>query len=777
MSKGARRSCRAPFDTRRQRFVLAFAIGIVAVSLYTFTHMQSFIRFITLASIFLVPAVVFIVSESMFFPYITGKNFTFRILVEIATVGWALLALKDAQYRPKRSWILGIFVALLGAMAISDTLSPSPLKSFMSNFERMDGFVTLAHTFLYFVVVSCMITGKTLWRMFFGWLVALAGALSLLGIMQASGSAAVSQGASWRVDGTLGNSTYMAVYMLFSAAIAGMFAFREKIKELRWGSLALIALFTFLIFQTGTRGTVLGLVGGFGVALGYLTSVGVYRMMKGEAVPQFLKISAGLLISGLVLVGGFVAARNTSFVQNTPALERLTHISLSEGGYRFVNWGMAWQGVKEKPVFGWGHESFNYVFNKYYDPGMYGAEEWYDRAHDIVFDWLVQGGFVGAGLYFGLLAVAAYYLMRKPRTYMHADVEGMSLVERTLLLGLLVAYTIHNIFVFDNVVSYIYFAIILAYIHQRVAARALFSERVVADAAWTQIAVPVGAIALGAAIYFVNAAGIAAAQDIIVAYSKQTVAERTDGFEKALAEKSFANQEIREQLLQFIPKGVEAAQGDVTLRDRLLKLGHEQVQEQIAEKPGDARIHILAAGYYRQVNNLAEALHQYETALTLTPNKTSLLQETGMTYVNASEFEKGLGYLKQAFDQDQTKVKSRLIYATGLIYAGKMDEYDTLTAPAEVRPEVLAAEYIYSALYSQKQFGRMQAMYAERAKLLPGDFGIRKNLAVVYYNDGKIAKAIEVLETAQKEMQLTDEQKKQVTMMIATLKEEALKHR
>lgn len=740
--------------------------------------MQSFIRFITLASIFAVPAVVFIVSETMFFPYITGKNFTFRILVEIATVGWVLLALKDAQYRPKRSWILGIFAALLGAMVVSDMLSPAPLKSFMSNFERMDGFVTLAHTFLYFVVVTSMIRGKEMWRIFLGWLVVLAGALSIVGIMQASGSAAVSQGASWRVDGTLGNSTYMAVYMLFSMAVAAMFALREKIAELRWGSLVLIALFTFLLFQTGTRGAVLGLVGGISVVLAYLTGVGIYLWIMGKAQPKLLKISAGLLIAGLVLVGGFIGARNTSFVQNTPALERLTHISLAEGGYRFVNWGMAWEGVKEKPVFGWGHESFNYVFNKYYDPGMYGAEEWYDRAHDIVFDWLVQGGFVGAGLYFGLLAVAAYYLVRKHRAREGDVSDGvMPLMERSLLLGLLVAYTIHNVFVFDNVVSYIYFAIILAYIHQHVATRPVVSDATLGGTTWTQIALPVGALVLGLSVYFLNAAGIAAAKDIVKAYAAQTPAARADAFEAAIAERSFGNQEVREQLLLFIPKGVEAAGSDTVLRDRLVTLGTKEINDQIAEKPGDARVHILAGGFYRQISDTANAFKQYEIALTLTPKKTSLLQEVGMTYFAAGEPVKGLAYLKSAYDQDPTKVRARIMYATGLIYAGKMDTYDEIVADPATHAEILSTDYIYSALYEKKQFSRMQAMYTERMALLPNDYGIRKNLAVVYYNDGKIAKAIEVVQTAQKEISLTEAEQKEAALMITTLKEELLKHR
>jgi len=43
---------------------------------------------------------------------------------------------------------------------------------------------------------------------------------------------------------------------------------------------------------------------------------------------------------------------------------------------------MAWEGVKEKPLLGWGQENFNLVFNKYYEPSLYGQEVWFDRVHN-----------------------------------------------------------------------------------------------------------------------------------------------------------------------------------------------------------------------------------------------------------------------------------------------------------------------------------------------------------------------------------------------------------
>ncbi|MDD2225310.1 MAG: hypothetical protein PHP97_04110, partial [Candidatus Shapirobacteria bacterium] len=48
----------------------------------------------------------FIVSGSLFFPYITGKAFYFRIITEILFSLWLILALLDKKYRPQKSPVL-----------------------------------------------------------------------------------------------------------------------------------------------------------------------------------------------------------------------------------------------------------------------------------------------------------------------------------------------------------------------------------------------------------------------------------------------------------------------------------------------------------------------------------------------------------------------------------------------------------------------------------------------------------------------------------------------
>ena len=115
---------------------------------------QTVLRYSALGGVFILPLMPFIVTSSMFFPFITGKNFFFRIVVEIVVASWAALAVLDARYRPRFSWILGSLIAFVGIVTLADLVSPSLFKAFCSNFERMEGLVTILHLFGYVVALA-----------------------------------------------------------------------------------------------------------------------------------------------------------------------------------------------------------------------------------------------------------------------------------------------------------------------------------------------------------------------------------------------------------------------------------------------------------------------------------------------------------------------------------------------------------------------------------------------------------------------------------------------
>src|SRR3989344_1833509 len=183
------------------------------------TALEKILRVIVLGGVFVLPFIVFIVASSLFFPFITGKNFAFRIIVEVMVGAWLALALVNPVYRPRRSWLLGAFALFVFVVAVADALGAYPFKSFWSNFERMDGCVTLAHLLLLLVVAVSVLNTEKLWRTFWQVSLIVSVVVALYGFLQIAGSLALGQGGSGgltsRIDATFGNPIYLAVYMLF----------------------------------------------------------------------------------------------------------------------------------------------------------------------------------------------------------------------------------------------------------------------------------------------------------------------------------------------------------------------------------------------------------------------------------------------------------------------------------------------------------------------------------------------------------------------------------
>jgi hypothetical protein len=153
---------------------------------------------------------------------------------------------------------------------VADLLGISPAKSIWSNFERMEGWVTLAHLFVLLTAMYSVLT-RELWNRFFYTTLGASTLIALYGLLQALGLATISTQSGYRVDATFGNATYTAVYMmfhLFFIALVWERLWREGIA----GRLthifftALLVLHGVVLFLTATRGAVLGAVIGAAVA-------------------------------------------------------------------------------------------------------------------------------------------------------------------------------------------------------------------------------------------------------------------------------------------------------------------------------------------------------------------------------------------------------------------------------------------------------------------------------------------------------------------------------
>lgn len=719
--------------------------------------MKDFLKYVTYTALFATPFILLWVSSGLFFPYITGKNFAWRILVEIAAGAWVLLALYDVKYRPRWSGITVAIATLVGVMFLANIFGEHAPKSFWSNYERMEGWVTLAHFFVYFVVLGSVLQSKKIWSWFLHTALVVAVIMSFIAIREVAGLGATSH--SWRVDASLGNSTYLGVYMLFHIFIAAWLYVQTKVVNRRWIYAGLMLLFTYILFQTGTRGTILGLFGGGIITFGYLALMAP----KGANIKKW---ALGGLLAVTLTATGLWAARDTAFVESVPMFDRVANITLAEGEIRFAVWSMAFEGFKERPILGWGQENFNYVFNKYYDPALYNAESWYDRTHNIFMDWLIAGGVVGLLAYLSVLVSALWYSTIRPLFARLKDgvidESSFSVYEQSLILGLLAAYTFHNLFVFDNLASWVFYAIVLALVHSRVAKTSeTMSSSKIDDEVLAKVAAPLGLVVTLVLIYVINYPGYSAAADLIDAHrsvrgqSEEAIVNSVNAhFDKAWNRGGFANQEIVEQSSQLNGRLLASFDLNEKEEDELVSMVEDKFFQVIEDKPGDARLHVVLGNFYKLNKQLDEALEQYLLAEKYSPTKQAILEEQGTIYMMAGKPELAAEKFNKAYELDKNIEEVRVRYAATLLAAGKENEFNEVLPREELENNkalwraFTQDSLVLNVVYQQERYDLLELIVKARAEADPQNKDLRMNLAAFYSERGDTDKAISVIEEA-----------------------------
>ena len=421
---------------------------------------------------------------------------------------------------------------------------------------------------------------------------------------------------------------------------------------------------SFALYYTETRGAILGIIGGLLIAWILIAIISPNKKSR--------LVHASLLAGMIIIVVGFWFLRTTDFINKNAVLGRFARISLTETTTesRLTIWKMSWQGFKEKPVFGWGQENFNLVFNKYYEPILYKQEPWFDRAHNVFFDRLTTNGIFGLLSYLGLLGVALYYLWAKRRK------TGLSVEDSAVFGSMFLAYFFNNLFVFDNLISLILFATFLAYVSFRSKANANAPiQNAIAGADYSKA---VYAVIIGAAfafvIYSVNIPGILASKTIINAFKVAGTGNAQgafDLFQKAISYNSFGSMEAREHLSSFAMQVYGNPNLDKEFKDKVANYTIEELKKQNEQYPNDIREMIFLATVYNKTQKYDEAISLLNRAIEVAPKKQQLYFELGTSYLNKGDYENGMATLKKSFDLDQNFEDARRIYAVSAIFAGQ----------------------------------------------------------------------------------------------------------
>ncbi len=387
------------------------------------------------------------------FPFVFSKLIVFQVLIGLTFPAYLLLAWMEPAYRPKKHILYFAIIAYFIAMALSVVFSVDPMRSWWGNQERMNGLFTLLHFFAWLTMTVSTITRWEQWRKLLNYQVALAVFMACVAMLQRVYPNLLLFPATERVGGLLDNPIYMGAYQIFTFFFLALLAIKDHRHAMRiwYGVAGFFAAVAFLLAQS--RGAFIGLAAGFVVFALYYAFFTPNKKIR--------KIVLGILALGIIGYGLAFAFRDTALILNSP-LGRLTHFNAAVST-RLIAWNIAWQGFKERPITGWGLDTFHIVFNSHYNPKSLrfsAYETWFDRSHNTVLDVLSMTGLLGF-ITFVSIFIALFYASWR------AFKKGwIDLPVSAVFVALPIAYLVQNLFVFDHPaafsMSYLLFALVIA---------------------------------------------------------------------------------------------------------------------------------------------------------------------------------------------------------------------------------------------------------------------------------------------------------------------------
>ena len=402
--------------------------------------LEKYARILLYAAPFL--ALIFI--EGFYFPFVITRTVFFRLLMQFGlSMYLLLLALNFKKYRPRFNFGLVLVIIFLLVQLAAAIFGLDFYKSFWSDFERMEGVISLIYLTVYLFLLQVFLRDKKDWLFYVRLILISSVLVSFYGLAQKFNILPVFEAGIGRATSTIGNAAFLAGYLLIAVGLGVYYYFNEAIKNYKYLVLAATGLNLIVLLLTSTRGAILGLAIGALVFL-FLNVI----FLSG----QVRKNSLIILLAVILALSAFYFFRANFAGSKIEFINRMATISTADGSVnnRLVVWNMALRDFKFHPVLGIGMENFEVVYNKYYRPDI--SENWFDRTHNVYLDQLTAGGAVGLAAYLAILFYLFFQLFKKRKD---------DYWQFAIFTSLLAAYGLHNFFVFDTInTSFLYFFLI-----------------------------------------------------------------------------------------------------------------------------------------------------------------------------------------------------------------------------------------------------------------------------------------------------------------------------
>jgi len=266
---------------------------------------------------------------------------------------------------------------------------------------------------------------------------------------------------------TIGNSSYTGAYLLFNVCfgIGLLFYYKNIWKKVFIGLASLFVLFSPIFFNINiflgkvsigdvlsNPMNVLGVANGATIGI-FISFVTIFILFLIFSKRKFLKVSGFIFLT--ILISSLLCI-SFSFMNPSTRIHKAYVEAKSEN--RFIAWDIARVGARENPLLGLGYDNYSYIYHREFRQGDFGENvEFLSKPHNVVFEYLVNNGVLGLISYLSLFFFMTYALL----FYKKEDGDDRSVVYRIIIVGILLGYFIQNLFIFDSVITYLMFFLVL----------------------------------------------------------------------------------------------------------------------------------------------------------------------------------------------------------------------------------------------------------------------------------------------------------------------------
>jgi O-antigen ligase len=346
----------------------------------------------------------------------SARSLNLIIFSAVLGIGLALWLLKKGrEVAVVKSPLLIVLGAYLATLTISGLQGLNFSTTFWSMATRMTGIWYFLSLGLFMLVLWAIVTETKRHHSLILTVLFSTALYSILDLFSKDGFGWMFK-SSLNEAFTFGNTTFAAMYIFGAFLLSLYYLFQSEHKKWWMYALPIVLIINPNIINpsvwTGDFSS--GFIGA-AQATSYLVLLAPFALL-GIWVVSKIKDAKKRAITSYALFGLSVVTVVLAAVSllSPGGFLREAYLSGSTAARPLV-WEMSGEAIAERPLLGWGADNFERVFEQKYDnrllQGEYGNEAWFDRAHNVFVDQLVDNGWVGLLLYFAVYLVAILALI------------------------------------------------------------------------------------------------------------------------------------------------------------------------------------------------------------------------------------------------------------------------------------------------------------------------------------------------------------------------------